>query len=310
MTSQVPRRALAWAGEALGLNSVDEIVSATPMLGGITSEMALLTTPGGADYVLRRMIVQPWVAHAGVMLRREAGVQRLLAGGPVPVPALVAVDPSGERAGEPCLLMTRQPGEVMLDRSDDAVLAETARVLVEVHTTPVTEANRPRTYQNWAGEGPWDVPGWAHDAAVWQRAFAVMDTGPPPFEGVFLHRDYNPGNLLWSGTDGLNPRVSGVVDWVETSWGPADLDVAHCGKYLAILHGPAVAQRFVREYLAAGGALAHDADARRYWMVMVALATRGPERGMAQWRAQGLTSVGLDEHRARLESHLAAVLSA
>ncbi|WP_442818505.1 phosphotransferase [Streptomyces sp. NBC_01320] len=67
----------------------------------------------------------------------------------------------------------------------------------------------------------------------------------------------HPGNVLFTGPDG-NPRVSGVVDWVETSWGPADLDVAHCSTALAVLHGVPAGMRFADLYLAADGQLAKD----------------------------------------------------
>ncbi len=45
------------------------------------------------------------------------------------------------------------------------------------------------------------------------------------------------------------------MDWVETSWGPADLDVAHCSTALALLHGVRVGMGPAEHYLAAGGAL-------------------------------------------------------
>ena len=46
---------------------------------------------------------------------------------------------------------------------------------------------------------------------------------------------------LWS-----EGRVTGLVDWVETSTGPADLDVAHCASRLAGLHGVRAARTFRR----------------------------------------------------------------
>lgn len=76
----------------------------------------------------------------------------------------------------------------------------------------------------------------------------------PQYEGVFLHRDLHPGNVLFDGGE-----VSGVVDWVETSWGPADLDVAHCSTALALLHGPEDGLSFAGSSSGAGGrALAED----------------------------------------------------
>ncbi|GHD24415.1 hypothetical protein GCM10010335_08130 [Streptomyces galbus] len=71
---------------------------------------------------------------------------------------------------------------------------------------------------------------------LWQRAVDVIRREPPALRPCFLHRDFHPGNVLFEG-EGDDVRISGVVDWVETSWGPADLDVAHCSTALALLHG-------------------------------------------------------------------------
>ena len=49
--------------------------------------------------------------------------------------------------------------------------------------------------------------------------------------------------MLWTG-----PDITGVVDWVETSWGPAWLDVAHFRTNLVLTHGTEVADRFAATY--------------------------------------------------------------
>lgn len=83
------------------------------------------------------------------------------------------------------------------------------------------------------------------------RSTPIIDVirGPvPPWDGRFLHQDFQPGNVLFEmarpGPSG--PRITGVVDWAGCSWSPADLDVAHCSTVLAMLHGPA---RVVEERL-------------------------------------------------------------
>ncbi len=205
--------------------------------------------------------------------------------------------------------MTRLPGRPLLGRAGDAVLAETAQVLVAIHATLVDDRTRPRGYQSWAGPGPWPVPTWARRPDVWERAAAIVAGPPPEFTGSFLHRDFNPSNLLWLDVDSPAPHVSGVVDWVETSWGPADLDVAHCAKQLAMLHGPNAADQFVAVYQEAGGRLAPTSEERAYWTADGALAFSGPELALAVWRRQGLTRVGTDDARSRLEEHLARVLA-
>lgn len=62
-------------------------------------------------------------------------------------------------------------------------------------------------------------------------------------------------------------RITGVVDWAGTSWGPADLDVAHCSTNLAMLHGPAWGLRFAEADEQAGGVLAASASEWLYWLV-------------------------------------------
>ncbi len=62
----------------------------------------------------------------------------------------------------------------------------------------------------------------------------LLRAGPPAYEPTFLRRDLRPPNVLWTAEG-----VSGVVDWVETSTGPAWLDVAHCATSLAQVGGDA-----------------------------------------------------------------------
>ncbi len=115
------------------------------------------------------------------------------------------------------------------------------------------------------------------DAAVWAAAIDVIRKPAPRYEGRFLHRDFQPGNVLFdlppedpAGAAGA--RITGVVDWAAASWGPADLDVVHCSTNLALLHGPVWGLRFTEAYQEAGGMLAAAADELLYWQVREPLA--------------------------------------
>lgn len=77
----------------------------------------------------------------------------------------------------------------------------------------------------------------------------------PEYRGRFLHRDFHPGNVLFDRDESRRLFVSGVVDWMETSWGPSDLDVVHCSTTHALLYGVEAGLDFPRRYLAAGGDL-------------------------------------------------------
>ena len=146
------------------------------------------------------------------------------------------MDATAEHCDHPTLLMSALPGRVRVDEGDDEDdldrrLDLLAAQLVSIHR--VVPDDRPRTYQAWTSAERVRTP----DGPLWERAVDVIRRDPPPYEGCFLHRDFHPGNVLFAGA-GRELRITGVVDWVETSWGPADLDVAHCSTALALLHGP------------------------------------------------------------------------
>ncbi|WP_234479682.1 phosphotransferase family protein [Streptomyces sp. DEF147AK] len=142
---------------------------------------------------------------------------------------------------------------------------------------------------------------------LWQRAVDVIAGPPPPYRGCFLHRDFHPGNVLFTGT-GAGLRVTGVVDWVETSWGPADLDVAHCSTALALLHGVPAGTRFADRYVAAGGTVDEDDAAHLHWRLLDA---RGhapdAEKVAVPWRRLGRSDLTPEVLTRRLEEYLAAL---
>jgi aminoglycoside phosphotransferase (APT) family kinase protein len=289
--------AVAWAGHAWGR----AIRDAGPLSGGWTSTMLVLTADDGERVVLRLMTKEPWRTHADGLLRRESDVQRLLAPTRVPVPKTLAVDPDGAQAGIPAHLMSWLPGSVELARDGDGFLTSLARLLVDIHAVDPGSA-RPRDYQSWAGPAKRVVPAWSRRPEAWKEAFALLEQEPPPYRGTFLHRDFHVGNVLWDGD-----RVSGVVDWVETSWGPGGLDVAHCTTYLAMLHGPETGRRFAEIHRRLSGEPA-DSEEQRYWDVMDVVGyLPDPKKVVQPWRDLGRDVT--DEHaRERLEEHLVTVL--
>ncbi|MEV4534957.1 phosphotransferase [Asanoa sp. NPDC049518] len=272
-----------------------EIHTVTPLRGGWTSRMCRLGIEGpDAAYplVLRSFLEPFFVRHAPGLLAREAGILRLLADTPVPAARLHAVDPDGASAAHPSLLMSLLPGRPDLAADRSAALA---RQLVEIHAV----ANRPRTYQPWADPDRVNVP----DTALWRHAVELIRREPPPWEGRFLHRDFHPGNVLF---DGEGDLVTGVVDWVETSWGPADLDVAHCATATALLHGPEQGIAFAGHYQAAGGVLG---DEHRYWRLLDALGfAPDAEKVAGPWRDLGRTDLTSDILTKRLTEYVAAVI--
>ncbi len=235
-------RAVAWAAERLG----SDVVEVDELTGGWTSTMLALTTASGERAVLRLMTNEPWRTHGAELTTRERETQLLLTGTSIPAPRSLALDADGAATGEAAHLMTLVPGTTDLDRVSDEDLDSLAAMLTTVHA--LEPDLLPRTYQSWAWPAKYVVPDWARDPAAWKRAFALLRKDQPAYDGTFLHRDFQPRNVLWTGAE-----ITGLVDWVETSWGPAWLDVAHCATNIALDHGTEAAERFAAAYVARSG---------------------------------------------------------
>jgi len=283
------------------------VVDSRPLSGGWSAQMRGLTLDDGEELVLRTFVRPFFRRHAPGLLSREAAVLGLLAGQEgVPAPALVAVDATAEHCDHPSLLMTRMPGLVRVDDEDgdflDRRLDLLAAQLVRVHAVEPQE--RPRPYQAWTSPERVVTP----EGALWERAVDVIRRDPPPYRGRFLHRDYHPGNVLFTGAgDGL--RVSGVVDWVETSWGPADLDVAHCSTALALLHGPGHGLAFRDRYERHGGHGLADGPDHLYWRLLDALAYSPDAAKLAgPWRELGRTDLTPGLLGERLAAYVGALM--
>lgn len=275
--------------------------------GGWSAQMRALTLDDGTGLVLRTFVKPFFRRHAPGLLAREAGVLALLAGEEgIPAPAPVAADATAELCDHPSLLMTALPGGVRVDEPGPAELGRRldllAAQLVRIHR--VVPAERPRAYQAWTSPESVRTPA----GALWDRAVDVIRRDPPPYDGCFLHRDFHPGNVLFTGAGG-ELRVSGVVDWVETSWGPADLDVAHCSTALALLHGPEHGLAFRDRYEAHGGRRQAAGRDHLYWRLLDALAySPDAVKLAAPWRELGRTDLTPEVLAGRLEAYVGGLL--
>lgn len=289
------------------LRGGERIVKVERLRGGWTSEMRRIDLDGPAgprSLVLRSFVDSFYRRHADGLLRREADVLRLLAATGVPAAELVAVDPTGAHCEDPSLLMTMLPGSLRLDDDGtDQRLDLLARQLAAIHRIEVTV--RPRDYQAWTSPERVRLPAATGRPDVWQAAVDGIRREPPAYQGCFLHRDFHPGNVLYT-----DAGISGVVDWVETSWGPADLDVAHCSTALALLHGPRVGLAFAGRYAAEGGRTLSEPDDHLYWRLLDALGyAPDAEKVAVPWRELGRTDLTPAVLQQRLESYLESLLT-
>ncbi|CAM5454616.1 MULTISPECIES: phosphotransferase family protein [Streptomyces] len=301
---------LTWVNRHL--EAGERVVGAQALHGGITADMRRLTI-GTRDGDTRHLVLRTFVnmEHAEDWLNREAGALTLLTGTGVPAPGLVAVDPTAAQCEYPSLLMTHLAGRTVLDDEGlETRVPRLARQLVAIHA--VRPAVRPREYVALTTADTVVTPKGA-DAAAWAAAIDVIRKPAPPYEGRFLHRDFQPGNVLFDVEPSrpASARITGVVDWAGSSWGPADLDVAHCSTNLALLHGPAWGLRFAEAYEEAGGVLAATASERLYWQVRDGLACSEEVRLVSRpWREAGRTELTTRAVEERLDAYVTAVMDA
>ncbi|WP_033340525.1 phosphotransferase family protein [Catenuloplanes japonicus] len=273
-----------------------KILRTETLAGGWSSLVRRLALSDGTALVLRSMRRPELAARAVDMIRREAAMLRLLAPTDIPVPRLLGVRLD---APHPSLLMTHIPGQTHVGTEGaPARAAALAAQVTRIHRFRPPPSLRPPLYTAWAWPGEIRYPDGTARRAMWQHAEHLITRDPPPFTGRFLHRDFHLGNVLF----GPSGEVTGVIDWTDASWGPADLDIGHCATMLALLHDDALAESFV-------DACGPRGEHHLYWRLLSALAF-APDAANAggPWRALGRTDRTPAVLRDALERHLEYLL--
>ena len=245
-----PAAALRWAAAAVGAGSrvVRVRLLASSWLANHAIDVA--DAAGGMHrLVLRRWARPGWeVDDPTLTAAREAAVLELLAVTPVPAPRLVAADPDGAACDVPALLLTRLPGRPPDPAADPRRLVDgLAAALPAIHAVRAGAAALP-AYHRFYDPGSLVPPAWSGRRALWARAIETAAGPPPPGERCLIHRDYHPGNTLWS-----RGRLVGVVDWNFGSWGPPSFDLGHMRVNLATDLGPGWADEFLAAHRALTG---------------------------------------------------------
>ena len=248
--------------------------------------------------VLRRFVRADWLTREPDLAAREARALDLLASSDVAAPRLVAVDATGAECHVPAVLMARLPGRVDVAPTDTRrYVRAIAEQLPAVHAIEVPEGVPPYyPYFEEETEEEARAFAWSRRPESWRAALGLVSQDRPPFQPSFIHRDFHPGNVLWS-----RGRVSGVIDWVNASVGPRDVDASHCAVNIAELFGVRAATRFREAYEAAAGVRQEP-----FWD-LVAAVDRG-EPTADQWRDAGRTDLTDALMLRRREAYLESVL--
>jgi aminoglycoside phosphotransferase (APT) family kinase protein len=252
----VPDETLRWVARQLGHGA--SVVAVRRLRGGSSTAIHAVDVEDrrGARHalVLRRFIRPNW-KYPG-LARREANVLEMLERARYPAPQLVAFDDGPRVCDVRSLLMTRLPGRVDLaPKRIGPWLRQMAEALPSVHAIPLP---MPRSYRPYYDPRARNVPAWSKQPKAWAAVIDLARSPQPRTAPRFIHRDYHPGNILWS-----RGKLSGVVDWISACGGPPQIDIAHCRVNLVRLHGVEIAARFLAAYASASGTSVEDYDA--YW---------------------------------------------
>ena len=255
-----PGRALSWVCSVFGSGAT--IVSVHRLHGGHDHAVhgIVVATRAGAEQraVLRRWVRPGWeLTDPDCTVDREALALSTLAGTAVPAPEVVATDADARHCDVPALLMSWLPGVAAAPQPQDMEgflrqLAEALWRLHECEPPPDLPAYRP--YNDLQNPAP---PIHARRPDIWEKAFAAVAAGPPPVATRLIHRDYHPGNTLWA-----ERRLTGIVDWLNASRGPAGVDLSHMRWNLVLAFGAHAAETFVHAYRTTTQA---DREYHPYW---------------------------------------------
>jgi len=259
-----PADALRWAAQSVGPGSRIVSVDALPSSWLANHSVDVVDRRGTThELVLRRWARPGWEAGDPEMTAaHEVGVLELLGASPVPAPELVAADPDADVCDVPALLIIRLGGEPPPARPPElsSFLEQLAGALPAIHA--VDPSGRVHAYSPYYEPDRIAVPAWSGRPDLWEQAINVFAGPPPGTESCLIHRDYHPGNTLWSGG-----RLTGIVDWTTASVGAPAVDLAHMRWNLAVDHGLDAAD----EFLARHRELAGEPEHVPYWDVVTAI---------------------------------------
>jgi len=224
MRAAPPAATLAWL-----LTAVDatDVLSVDVVHGGSTSAMhrvGVRRADGSAlTVVLRRYVVAEVLADAPSIAVQETTALRLVAGSPVPTPLLLAADPHGRDTDAPATVMSFLDGTPIWEpRRRRDWLAQIADAMTQLHTLKLPDNVGVPAISRY-NQVSYAPPNWAQHPRAWEHAVELFHGPVPDTDVGFVHRDFQPGNLLWRRNE-----LAGVVDWQAACRGPASIDVGQC----------------------------------------------------------------------------------
>ena len=140
----------------------------------------------------------------------------------LPTPELLACDPHGHTTDRPALVLSWLEGLPAWETLTRHQLDAMVEALLVLHSARDEARAGLRALERYE-QTVYASPRWTARPALWERAFEIFHSPIPTGDLALVHRDFHPGNLLWT-----RRRLSGIVDWQSACVGPASIDVGHC----------------------------------------------------------------------------------
>lgn len=296
---ELTEKARFWIGSKLGIHPAD--LGYVRLQGSTSTTLFRIFSDGGwQEWVFRLFDNAAWLAEEPDLVKHESAALITAAETGLPVPRLISTDAGGKHCGVPALLMTSIPGEVLLKPGDPkSWLRQMAGALARLHAVQPMDFHWRFSPYNDARHCV--VPGWADDPQLWQQAIELAQQPWPQYTPCFIHRDYHPVNLLFTGQ-----TLTGIVDWPNACLGPSAFDAAWCRINLVLLYGIESAELFLQEYLDCGDVYR---DFHPFWDLLAILeALPGPPEFYPPWQQFGMQPVTQSELIRRLEGLLKITL--
>jgi aminoglycoside phosphotransferase (APT) family kinase protein len=278
-------------------------VTASPLVGGIDTATYLLVarhTNGEVRELVLRSYRGWETVRAAERIQREREVLDAIAPYFPLAPRALFSDPSGERTGDPFIVLSRLPGSPAPPpkNSDPATRSR----WIEDFTKPLCEIHSIEPDKLPAGFRRDESPASLLDrverevtgdelpvpvAAALHRALPAEIAAP-----VLLHHDYWYGNTLWH--DG---RLTGVVDWSSARLGDPRKDLALARADLAVTLDLQATNEMVADYERIRGPL----GTLLFWdLIWAVIAYRSMDQWLIGYAELGLADLGLVEARSRV----------
>ncbi|MFI6724264.1 phosphotransferase family protein [Streptomyces atratus] len=258
------------------------LTGVSPLPGGFTNDMRLVTTRQGERYVLRRYRSSGTRMHRNTCAVESAVLER--AAPTVPVVDVVASDPYGNATGRPTLVYRFADG-IPLGQAlaEEPTAAEAAGLGCAVGGVlariAAVRLPRPGPFHDAtlvpaeAGDEAADLPGFVErclattgdgNALTSEEADALRGLATRTGHRVadvsghsrLVHCDFNPKNVLVSRERG-RWDVAAVLDWEQAFSGSPLYDIGNMLRF-AHLYPPSFVDGFVSGYRDAGGLLPSD----------------------------------------------------